>query len=181
MWRDTSYTAGPMKNILVLAVKKNPAHRRIWEDGFIDELAKYGVTATPSYRLFYNDLPDTNDVILAIMANGYDGVLLINRRVTQTTTTHIPGYTTKKPLYSYDPWQNSYFLHYDREYHDGYTDTTKIVQHEVNLWTTKEKGRMIWSGTTEVLDPSSSKQVNDEILNLIIPELATQGIIPVKK
>ncbi|HMD13904.1 MAG TPA: hypothetical protein VKI62_04715, partial [Bacteroidota bacterium] len=33
-WKDASYNSGPMTNMIVIAVKKNPLHRRLWEDGF---------------------------------------------------------------------------------------------------------------------------------------------------
>ena len=181
MWRDSSYNLGPMTNVLVIAVKKNAAHRRIWEDGFASDLEAHGVTVTPSYRLFPADLPDTNQVIESVKGNGYDGVIVVNKLETEISTSSRPGYVTKTPVYRYNQWSQAYYVRYEREYHAGATDTSKVVRHEVNVWTTKEGGRMIWAGTGSVLDPASSKAVNDEIISLVVPELANQGIIPERK
>ena len=181
MWSDASYTMGPMNTMLVIAVKKNQTSRRIWEDGFAAELARRGVTPTPSYRLFPSEVPDTSQVIAAVKANNYDGVLTVSRLASEMNTTYVPGYVETKPVYGYNELQKKYYTYYEREYHPGFTDSTKIVRHEANVWTTREGGRMIWSGTGEVLDPASSKAVNDEIVNLIIPELEKDGIVPAVK
>jgi len=47
MWRDPSYQLGPMQNMLIVAMKKDPVRRRLWEDGFVAALGKHGVAATP--------------------------------------------------------------------------------------------------------------------------------------
>ena len=36
---------------------------------------------------------------------------------------------------------------------------------------------LVWSGTTESMNPSSSVDVNAEIAKLIVPELLAQGVI----
>jgi hypothetical protein len=181
VWRDTSYNSGPMTNILVIAVKKDATRRRIWEDGFSVELARHNVTVTPSYRLFPTELPDTNQVVEAVKDKNFDGVLVVSRLAAEKNSTYVPGYTTTKPVYHYSQLQREYFLHYEEEYHPGYTDSTRIVQHEVNVWTTKDGGRMIWSGTGQVLDPGSSTAVNNEIVNLIIPELVKDNVLSAGK
>ena len=52
-----------LKKMLVISAGKNPVKRRIWEDAFSVELAKHDVEATPSYRLFPDAVPDTDQVI----------------------------------------------------------------------------------------------------------------------
>jgi len=171
-----------MTNMIVIAVKKNPLHRRLWEDGFAAEFAKHGVAVTPSYRLWPNDLPDTADVVAEVRKDNYDGVLIVSRMATEYSTTDVPGYATKTPVVTYDQWRNEYSTTYEREYHPTRVDSTKIIRHLIDVWTTKKPGHMIWTGTGETIDPSSSKEVNGEIVDLISPELVNQGIIgPEKK
>src|SRR5208283_4069929 len=100
-WKDPSYNSGPMTNMIVIAVKKNPLHRRLWEDGFAAEFAKHGVAVTPSYRLWPNDLPDTADVVAEVRKDNYDGVLIVSRMATEYSTTDVPGYATKTPVVTY--------------------------------------------------------------------------------
>jgi hypothetical protein len=47
----------------------------------------------------------------------------------------------------------------------------------VDVWSTAQDWRLVWSGTTESIDPSSSRDVNAQIAKLIVPELLNQGII----
>ncbi|MGA9294939.1 MAG: hypothetical protein WBV81_20295, partial [Ignavibacteriaceae bacterium] len=43
VWNDPSYHESPLKNILVIAIRRNPVQRRIWEDAFVGDLSKHGV------------------------------------------------------------------------------------------------------------------------------------------
>lgn len=181
MWRDPSYSKGPVTSMFVIAMKKDPTLRRIWEDGFVSALAKYGVKAVPSYQTFPNELPDTNQVGEEVRTKVYDAVLIVTKLPTDTIKTYVPGYVTIEPVVQYNPWLNEYYTRYQNVYYPGYTETEKVVRHEVNVWTTGKDGQLIWSGTGDVVDPSSGQDVNAQIVRLIVPELASQGIIPAQK
>ncbi len=181
MWHDPSFQQGPMTNMLVIAVRKDPFKRRIWEDGLSSELVLYGVKATPSYRIFPDSVPDTAAVIAAIRRDGYDGVLVTRRLESQPFTRYLPGYTTTEPVTQYDYWTNSYYTYYEEVYHPGFTETDSLSRHELHVWTTKETGRVVWAGTGELLNPGSAEAANREITKKLIPELAKQGIIPKEK
>jgi hypothetical protein len=178
MWRDPSFQSGPMKNMLIVAVRKDPVRRRIWEDGFVAELTKHGVAATPSYRLFPNALPDSAQYDAAVEANGYDGILVTRRLHPDTLATYVPGYTKKELVTRYNPWRKAYHSYYQEVQVPGYTETDVAARHEVNVWTTKGDGGMVWAGTGRVVEPSAGSSVNGEIAELIVPELEDQGIIP---
>src|SRR5262245_19108203 len=62
MWRDPTALSQPIRKMLVVTFRRDPASRRIWEDGFVTQLEKRGVTATPSYDLFQQGVPDTVDI-----------------------------------------------------------------------------------------------------------------------
>lgn len=181
MWRDPSYSRGPVTSMFVIAMKKDPTLRRIWEDGFVSALAKYEVKAVPSYQIFPNDLPDTNQVGEEVRGKVYDAVLIVTKLPADTIKNYVPGYVTIEPVVQYNPWLNEYYTRYQNVYFPGYTETENVVRHEVNVWTTGGGGQLIWSGTGDVVDPSSSQDVNAQIVRLIVPELARQGIIPAQK
>lgn len=181
MWRDPSFQSGPMKNVLIIAVRKDPVHRRTWEDGFVTELGKHGVSATPSYRLFPDALPDTAQCIEAIRSNGYDGVLVTRRLGVDTVARYVPGYSKDTMITRYNRWTDSYFTSYRIVEVPGYTETERTARHEVNIWTTKDGGRLVWAGTGGIMDPTSGQSINQEIAGLIVPELANTGIIPPEK
>lgn len=179
-WRDPSFRAPPMKNILVVCMEKNAVRRRLWEDGLVADLSDHGVVSMPSYRLFGDALPDTDQIDAVINEKGYDGVLIVTRLQTQTTSRYIPGDVRSVPATRYDRLSRSYYTVYRQVQDSGYVETDKLVRHEIDVWTTTEGGRMVWSGTGEILDPGSGQQIRSEITGLIIPELARQAIIPDK-
>ncbi len=167
MWRDPAFKSDPMREVLVIAIKKDATNRRLWEDGLVAELGRYGVNTTPSYRPFPNAVPDTAQVVEAVRRDGYDGVLVARRLDTETYTNYVPGYTTAEPITRYNPWTNTYYTYYRQVYHAGYTDVGKVARHEVNVWTTREGGRLVWAGTSEILDPSTAQAVRNEIARML--------------
>jgi hypothetical protein len=181
MWRDSSFQGVPLKNVLVIAVRNDPVRRRIWEDGFVLELSKHGVIATPSYRLFPDALPDTQQCVDAIRRDHYDGVLETHRLGVDTTINYIPGYTKEVPITRFNSWTNTYYTYYRKVEVPRSSETERTVRHEVNVWAIQEQGHLVWSAIGGVLQQESGQSVNHEIAELIVPELANQGIIPPTK
>lgn len=180
MWVDPTYQAGPMTNVLIITMKRNPVPRRLWEDALAGELRSHSVTATPSHALFPNAVPDTQAVIEAVRRDGYDGVLVVRGLPATVAERYVPGYTTREPVTRYNPWTNRYYTFWAEVHHPGYTETERVVRHEVHLWTTRDGGRLVWAGTGEVLDPHERGAVREEIVKLIIPELTAKGLLPPK-
>jgi len=182
VWHDPSYKAAPLNKMLVIVVRKDAAKRRIWEDAFAHELAKHGVSTTSSYTLFPEALPDTNQVIASVSANGFDGILVVLRLPTETDKQYIPGYTTytQQDLRYSSYWQRyrTYYLEID---HPGYVDSQTVDIRAIDVTTTGDKGRMIWSARSRTPAPSSVIDVQQEIADLVIQNLAHRKIIRSEK
>lgn len=177
LWKDPVYPEKPMTNMLVIALEQDPARRRMWEDRFATQLVKRGVTPTASYRLF-EALPDTQQVIDAVRDKSFDGVLVTRKLQTQAETRYVPGYTTTEPVTVRSPWSGWYGTYYQDVHHPGYAETDSVVSYETHVWSTKNGGRMVWAGTSQTVNPSSSEEVNREISKLIVPELSHKRVIP---
>jgi hypothetical protein len=180
MWKDPN-APPPMHSVLVIAVQRDQAMRRIWEDGFTKEMNEHGVSAVPSYQLFPGDLPDTQRVIEEVRTKGFDGVLITHGLGTETSSRYVPGYATTAPAMGYDPWYGVYYTYYRRIYEPGYVETERVVRYETDVWATGPQSRLVWSGTTESIDPSSSVSVNRHISDKIIPELVRVGVLSGKR
>jgi hypothetical protein len=180
VWKDPEFKNPPMTNILVIAAKKSPVNRRIWEDVIVTELSAHGVTATPSYRLFADSIPDYYQLGIAVREKKFDGVLSIRKLQTEISTNYIPPSVTREAVTRYNERKNTYDTYYRDVQQPGYTDTSMVVRHDVSVFTTQEGSSLVWAGTGEMIDPSSREAVRDEIVGLVIPELARQGIIPAK-
>lgn len=177
IWSDSSFQAPPLNKMLVISVGKNSAQRRIWEDAFSVALAKHDVAATPSYRLFPDAVPDTNQVIQSLRSNGFDGFLVIRRLPSETKTQYLQGYVTKEQDMRYDRRRDRFVTYYRDIEHAGYVDSQKVDIRAIDVWETKNEGQMIWSATSKTPEPNSLEAVRPEIVKLVMAELTQQGII----
>ncbi|MBC8042798.1 MAG: hypothetical protein IAF08_05060 [Rhizobacter sp.] len=178
VWRDTSYNSGTLKNVLVIAIKKDQTRRRVWEEAFVAALSKEGVTATASYKLFPNAMPDTNEVRATVRQNGYDGVVVTNRLSQEIRQTYVPSSVQVVPVVRYSWFYNTYYTANRYVETPGYTENEKIVRYETHVWEAKEDGRLIWSAVSETPDPSSAQAFSTDLTAAIVPELVKVGILP---
>ncbi len=181
VWKDPEFVSPPMQNMLIVAAKRNPVNRRIWEDEIVSGLSKHGVTTIPSYRLFPDSIPTPEQVGSAVRERSFNGVLFIRRLPTEISTNYVPGEVKRVQVTQYDERTKTYSSYYKDVEQPGYSDTSRIVRHEISVFTTQpEGGHLIWAGTGELINPSSREEVRQEIADLIAPELVRQKIIPAK-
>jgi hypothetical protein len=173
MWRDR-YQNQPMSKLLIVGFQKDLAARRNWEDPFAEELRKQGVTAVPSYTLFPGDLPDTQQVVEAVGRDGYDGVVMTRPLSSTIEIKWVPGYVREVPSLQYATWSSVYHDYHRGVYEPDSVETHVLARYETDLWSTREQGRLVWTGTTE---PISAQQVSQEISAKIVPELKAQGLL----
>jgi len=177
VWRDPEYPIRPLHDVLVVQMSRDPAHRRMWEDEFTYELRHHGVDATPSYRVWADALPDTDEIVSEVQRSGYDGVIMTARLPGATETRFVPGYATSVPVTRYSPWYDAYFTYYQGVYEPGYFETEHVARTRTDVWSTEGRGQLIWTGTSETYDPTSTNAVKHEVAKKIVPELSKQRVI----
>ena len=171
VWSDASYQTPYLKKILVISVSKTPVQRRIWEDAFSLEFDKHEVSATSSYRLFPESVPDTEQVVSSVQSGVFDGILITRWLPPETKTHYIQGYMTKEQDLRYDLRKERFVTYYREIEHDGYVDSERVDFRAIDIWSTKNNGQLIWSGTSKTPEPNSMLTVRPEIVNLVISEL----------
>ena len=180
-WYDTTYLTPPLAKILVIAVRKDAAKRRIWEDAFAGELVKHGVAATSSYSLLPDAPPDTDQVATAVQSNGFDGVLVIRKLQTEMNTRYKKGYMAMEQDMPYGPNYVPFWKRYWNDYliveHPGYMDTQTVAIRAIDVATTGSSGRVIWNATSRTPDPASVNDLQSGIADLVISELARRKFI----
>jgi hypothetical protein len=176
-WRDPTFRDASLHNVLVMGMSRDPARRRLWEDSFASELSRRGANAVPGYQVFPGDLPDTQQVIDAVRDRGYDGVTFTVRLPSRTETRYVPGYVSTVPVTYYSRWRGAYYTYWHEVYEPGYAETDRVVRLRTDVWDVRDEGRLVWTGTSEVIDPSSARDVNDAVTRRIVPELIKQGIV----
>lgn len=180
LWSDPTYTAGPMQNTFVVALRPDPVRRRLWEDAFAAELGARGVKATPSYRVFPEAAPDTQEVIAAIRQSGYDTVVVSVRLPNETQTTYVPGITRREPVTSGNYYGRFHTYWVDVQ-EPGHTEIDEIRRVQTDIWATGSGGRLIWSSTLNTLESSSDRTVRTAVAKDIIPLLETARLVPKRK
>jgi hypothetical protein len=178
IWRDSSFQSSPLNKMLVLSISRNSVNRRLWEDAFSIEFAKHNVAATPSYHLFPDAVPDTNQVIQVVRSNNYDGVLVIRWLPYETKTKHVRGYNVmNEQNMRYDERMDRFITYYRDIAYAGYVDTQKVDIRAIDVWAAKNEGQMIWSATSKTPEPNSVQEVRLEIVKLVLSDLNQQSII----
>jgi hypothetical protein len=182
-WFDPAYTGGPMKKIDVVGVGSNVSDRRVFEDIFAQKLSAAGVEGVPGYTV----MPDNARIAeapfsSAIERSGAQGLLLVRLlgvdTRTQVSTTVVPAGPGWGPGYGpgYGP--------YGGFYGPAWMPVTQVSQYdvasvEVSLYDVKTR-RLIWSATTQTMNPQSVAQETPGFADLIIKQLAARGLIAAK-
>ncbi len=177
MWKDPVQPRQPLHTMLVVTLRRDVAARRIWEDDFVSALKSQGISATASYTIFPDAAPDTAALAASVRSRGFDAVLLAHQLPTNTETHYVPGYLSNEPVTYLSPWTGHYYTYFTDVYAPGYTETNRVVRYESEVWMTRGSGRLIWSGTTESINPSSADQVHQEITDIIVPALVKSGVM----
>lgn len=176
-WRDASYTAGPLKKILVLAVRRDQTRRRAWESSFAAVLSSSGVDATPSIYLMTEASPSKEFIDSIAKKGDYDGIILVGRtssKITDEVTASTDLASLDSPSETWGGWSSEYNYH---EFYPGYPIIHETVRNEVKLWAARGGERLIWSGVGEVLESGQDEDVSGEIITLIVKKLVKEGLI----
>jgi hypothetical protein len=169
MWRDTSYAEAPLEKVLVVALTRDALERRMMEDAFVTSFADQGATVTPSYQMFPDAPPRPEAVKDLASKDGCGGVLVLTRAGRDEKEVHVPGYTEKKKVVERTHW-GVYEEHFEVIHHEGYTETQVVVRMKGELLA-GEDGVLLWTATSEVVDPSSRKEFRGAVARSFSREL----------
>ena len=182
-WFDPAYTGGPMRKIDVVGVGANVANRRVFEDIFAQKLGAVGVEGVPGYTVMPDEARTAEAPFSsAIERSGAQGLLLVRLlgvdTRTQVSTTVVPAGAAWGPGYGpgYGP--------YGGFYGPAWVPVTQVSQYdvasvEVSLYDVKTR-RLIWSATTQTMNPQSVAQETPGFADLIIKQLTARGLIAAK-
>lgn len=182
VWNDPEYHDAPLKKVFIIAVRKNPVQRRIWEDAFVTELSECGVKAFPSYSLFPDELPDTAKVIQTIQEKGFDGILVTRLLNKATETNYIESSVTTEIRTRYSPLKKRYTSYFQEVQHPGYVESSDVYRKSIELWRVRDMDnvRIVWGATSNSPERNSVKDVQNDIAELVIPDLIRCAIIEAK-
>jgi len=163
-WKDPNLTADksiPFKKIFVVAATKDESSNRIVEDKIVAQIKN--AVGVQSYT--YLKATDTDQKVVEekLKNDGFDGLIVMRLKNVEKSTSYVPGS-------SYGGW---YGYRYGSP---GYVTTDENFIVETNIYSLKES-KLLWSGTTSTLNPTSMNNTIDAIINTIKYELKKQKII----
>jgi hypothetical protein len=164
-WKDPSYVAGPMKNVVVIGARLNNTNRRTLEDGFAAALSTHGTRATPSYTVLPTPMPSKEAARAMVQQGGYDGVLVSSLKGVNDNVAVAGG-------------AGFWDAYYRPGWGDPYVVTDAIVRFETTLWDPAGAGKMVWSTVTETDGPTTGKDFTASLTGTVVPMMAKAGLIP---
>jgi len=168
----------PPRKILVVVVAADANLRSSFEDVIAGELSLRGTTAVASTASF-PELPKDRGAFEAKLASeGFDAVTVTRLVGKDDKYEWKEGHTSYRSDYmGMDCW-GGYWYAYSQVFVQGYLESETKVRARTDLWrTSATKGRLVWSGTTESLDPSTAPQAAREVGVAIAKALAKTKLI----
>jgi hypothetical protein len=170
-WADPSFnttTTKPFNKVLIIAPLKDAASQRSAEDKIAKQL-KQGV-GVQSYS-YLSTADSVKEVVDAkLLKDGFDGIITMQLKEVEKSTSYVQGssyggYHGYRGYYGYG------------SYSPGYYEENKTFMVETNLYSIREN-KLLWSGTTSSLNPTSFDKTIDQIIYTIKYELQKKGMIP---
>ncbi|WP_396171251.1 hypothetical protein [Flavobacterium sp.] len=188
-WRDpdTSNANTEYKKIMVVALVKNEATRRITEN----RITSIGPKFHSSYALMNGTSLDlTKDQKLKILKDeNFDAVVTMRLVDTVKETNYVPGTNTSMYYGGYGGMYGGYGAYggfggwygmYSPIYYDpGYYQETSSYLIETNVFSLKSD-KLIWTGTTKSTTGSDIGLLVDSVIATVMQEMKKDGFIPKK-
>jgi hypothetical protein len=179
-WMNPNYSGGHFKTILVLGINGKAVNRAEFEDRLSAEITRPGIAAIPSYSLLPR--PNSTPLVMSelrdvVQGQNIDAIIATRLIKVKKSVTEIPG-----QLYTPYPYYNSFYGYYGTIYPEVYSPdylrVERTAQIETNFYSTlKPDGELIWTGTSDTVNPQSPSKAIDAVARLIVETLEKQKII----
>jgi hypothetical protein len=186
-WKNPEFK-GQVKKVYIIGISKQDTTRRIFEDDFRLQLAKYGVIGISSYQ----DLPTTEnlskeEIASKASSNGADAILMARAVGKRTEEVVTPGtYRTTLPRYGYgagyypNPYYRNYGSYYARSWDTVYQPATvtqyQIVTIEANLYEASS-AELIWSAQLDTTVGGNLQSLIDGFIAKVTKDMKEKGVI----
>jgi len=173
--RDRTLPAKQYKKLLVVGVTAKPQMRQVFEEVFVAEVTKKGLAAIPSYTITgVSEKPARASLEEAVKKTGADGVITTRVVGTRKETEARAGFimTDRGVTNVYGvPITFASFVGQPVEV----TLSTEAAI-ETNLFDS-ETGRLVWSGTSNAVNPEGIIKVTGELADTVIKAMARDGLL----
>jgi hypothetical protein len=183
VWIDETYQGGHPKNVLVIAVMKQPTTRRMMESEFAKQFKKQGISAVESFRALTTDTLEgdaaRDSIVAAVKERGIDAVLTVRSAGSRIEERNIPGMTITTgvgmPYGSYGAWGGyttvmASFPEPSAPTTQGYSAEQKFLSLETQLYDVRTE-KLIWSALSEMRITGPPQEEINAFVSLMSREL----------
>lgn len=183
-WTDPQYKGGPLRKVVVFVAAKDETVRRSSEDQAVRDLS--GATkGVASYTLYpdQSQLNKGNEAAIKsrLEKEGIDGALVVRLQTVDKDTVYVPpqSYGTLAPA---GPLPYGSFYGYTG-FAYGYTYTSPGYTYQETKYLIEAmvyklpQGAMIWTATSESVNPDSRAQLSQDVRRVMLQELVSDGIV----
>lgn len=176
VWKSDSAT-GAMSNILVIAIAKDQARRRTFEDAFVVSLTDKGVQAESSYLLLPDEEELTKESIQAsIKGRSFQGVIVTRLLGIDNKETYVPPRSYTAPVYRGMGLYGYYGQTFQVVTEPGYTVQSQEVRLETNLYRA-DNAELVWAANSGTLNPASPEDGIRSVTDRLTSRLVADGMI----
>ena len=181
-WTKENYQGRKYNKILVIVESQTQQGRINGENAIVEELAKESIVATNSLNIFpsaeISGSLTEEEIETKILAGSYDGVLVTSLIDASTRDVREGGGTYAQPVsYRYGRHIRTGYVHMQEP---EYYRQEKTFVLETKLFDVADKANkeaVVWSGQSELTDPSSSKSASKSYSKKLVKTLIESGTI----
>ncbi len=185
-WTKENFEGKSFDKILVLTLSKNLKSRTLFENTVVDLLAQEGIKATNGLQIItpVEDIKKLTEeeIEKRIKDGGYDAVLVTSLIDVNTRDVQVNNYNYYPYMYGgrygygYRSWiYSSYNYMWNDQYREEKTYVLETRLYDVNE--SNQKEAVVWSGQSELIDPSGSESASKTYSNKLVKTLMESGTI----
>ena len=177
-WRNPGVHPPRLQNVLVVSFTKVDSSRRIYEDMFVNELSRHGVTAAAGYTLISRDGKAEWSVLDGAMKKvAAQAVLTVQTIKLEQKNSVRPGsYLGNWSPEAFPTWNLQWYYCSMTNYGLPYVSTFDIATMQVNLFDAAS-GKLIWAATLKSFEPEDLTSVGKDLAEKIVESLVKEGLI----
>ncbi|QIK36992.1 hypothetical protein GWK36_02125 [Caldichromatium japonicum] len=177
VWTAPAQAGHPYQRPIVLGVATSPKVRRAYEDHFVKQLTAYGTNAQAGHDLIPDRYLGRLARLKSAIAHAKADAVFIAHLVADEDSHHQPmTRLAAVPAHYYTLADYVSQVYRDISAPDYYSNP-KGLRLEVNIYDAKQ-ARLVWSGRSQLLDPSSERTTIGQVIGEIIAQMGQDGVLP---
>ncbi|RRJ97123.1 hypothetical protein Ga0100231_005900 [Opitutaceae bacterium TAV4] len=178
-WKSADVQTLSFKRVLIVATVADGPRRRAVEDTVRSAVKNAEVVPSHTIVADVNELKSVENLEAAARKIGADGIVVMRPVADRTELKYTPGNVYPDAYASLrDYWGPAYAtmpLYSDEGRRLAYTN--RFIMIETNIYEASN-GKLLWSGTTELVNPGSIENLVQETVAALHKELRRQRLVP---